>query len=88
MVTDRTQDAVDRLAELLARRPWTAAELEQFNEASDRGAYNFTDLNRVTAAMEYLAGLFTSDGYQVGYVRSIRLRGVRYGGRATRRMLA
>lgn len=40
------------------------ADVEALN---DKGTYNATDLNRVTAAMEALDGIFKGLGYQSGY---------------------
>ncbi len=68
MVTDRMQADVDELAELLAKVSLTGAELHRLANTHFRGAYDFTDLNRVTAAMEYLNELLTAEGNQIGYV--------------------
>lgn len=37
------------------------------SNGADKGYYNASDLNRVTAAMEELAGVFTDYGYAVSY---------------------
>lgn len=72
LITDRTQADVARVAELKAKwvnSQWTGttAELAEWY-AGMKGAYNATDLNRVTEAMEYLAGAFEGLGYPVpGY---------------------
>ena len=70
LITDRSQADVDALESLLALplSDWTAEQLAAFNQAISKGAYNYTDLNRVTACVDYLAGVFQSLGYQVpGY---------------------
>lgn len=71
LVTDRSQADVDSLRALLARGAanWTAEELSEFNLARSKGAYNYTDLNRVTEAMDYLNDRLVGYGYQTGYQR-------------------
>lgn len=73
LVTNRSQDDLEVLRALLAvpMEEWTAAELSRFNQAVSRGAYNYTDLNRVTACMEYLDETLRGYGYQTGYQRII-----------------
>lgn len=70
LITDRSQSDVDALRALLARGKanWTAEELAEFNLARSKGAYNYTDLNRVTACMDYLNEVLTGLGYVTGYV--------------------
>ena len=65
LITDRTQSDVDGLRELLARgkASWTAEELAEFNLARSKGAYNYTDLNRVTEAMDYINEQLVGNGY-------------------------
>ena len=69
LVTDRTQADVDNLATLLRRNfsTWTQEEREWFKRANSKGAYNYTDLNRVIEAMDYLNDLFAGYGYNTGY---------------------
>ena len=74
LITDRQQADVDRLTALYAAGPlerWPAADVAWFNEASAagtvRGAYTAADLNRVTAAAEYLHGRFDAAGYADGF---------------------
>jgi hypothetical protein len=70
LVTDRTEadvKAVRTLADKIARKRATAAELAEWNAGTLKGAYNVGDMNRVTAAMEYLNGIFTVRGYDTGY---------------------
>lgn len=69
LITDRAQADVEYAQELNALG-WSGMSAEQKAEylAGLKGAYNVTDLNRVTAAMDYLYQLFTSLGYGVpGY---------------------
>ena len=69
LITDRAQADVEYAQELNALG-WSGMSAEQKAEylAGLKGSYNATDLNRVTAAMDYLYQLFTSLGYGVpGY---------------------
>ena len=70
LITDRSQADVEALRALLstALTDWTAEQLAAFNQAASRGAYNYTDLNRVTAAMDDLNERLTALGYQTGYI--------------------
>lgn len=69
LITDRTQTDLDTLRALLAvsLADWTAEEAALFRKASSKGAYNYTDLNRVTACMDYLNDRLSGYGYQTGY---------------------
>lgn len=69
LVTDRSQADLDTLRALLAvpLADWTAEQLAEFNQALSKGAYNYTDLNRVTACMDYLNEVLTGLGYETGY---------------------
>ena len=69
LITDRAQSDVDDLIALLeiGKENWTAEELAEFNLARSKGSYNYTDLNRVTAAMNYLNDRLVGYGYQTGY---------------------
>lgn len=71
LVTDRSQADLDTLRALLAvpLEDWTAEQLAEFNRALSKGAYNYTDLNRVTACMDYLNEVLTGLGYETGYQR-------------------
>lgn len=73
LITDRTPADVSRVQELSSKiRSGTASESElaEFNSAAMKGAYNHTDLNRVTAAMESLKDRLENYGYNVpGYKR-------------------
>ena len=67
LVTDRTQEDVDAIRALLGK-PWegfTAAERALW-QGVIRGAYNTIDLNRVGAAVEYIAGYLLQAGYAPG----------------------
>lgn len=67
LITNRTQADVDRVAQLTGRvSAGTATEAEKTEWASDlKGAYNASDLNRVGAAMAYVAGRLNGYGYAV-----------------------
>lgn len=67
LITNRTQADVDRVAALTARvsaGTATAAELAEW-QSDLKGAYNASDLNRVVAAVAYVAGLLNGYGYAV-----------------------
>lgn len=68
LVTDRTQSDVNRvkqIAEKIKNGTASESELSEFNSASMKGAYNYTDLNRVSAAMQYVAERINGYGYVV-----------------------
>ena len=69
LITDRSPEDLQALRDLLATpmSDWTAEQLAQFNQAASKGAYNYTDLNRVTACMDYLNERLTTLGYVTGY---------------------
>lgn len=73
LVTDRAQADVDRvkaIAKKIENGTASESELAEFNSAAMKGAYNYTDLNRVTAAMEALKAKLEGYGYAVpGYQR-------------------
>ncbi len=56
LITDRSPEDLQALRDLLATpmADWTAEQLAEFNRAASKGAYNYTDLNRVTQCMEYI----------------------------------
>jgi hypothetical protein len=66
LITNRTTADLARareLAEKVRTETATTKELAEWNSAKLRGWYNYTDLNRVTTAMEYLAGRLSDLGY-------------------------
>lgn len=67
LITNRTQADVDQVATLSARvSAGTATESEKAEWTSDlKGAYNASDLNRVGAAVAYVAGRLNGYGYAV-----------------------
>lgn len=73
LITDRSQADVEALRAMLstALTDWTAEQLDAFNKAASKGAYNYTDLNRVTAAMDDLNERLTALGYETGYQRIV-----------------
>lgn len=67
LITDRVQADVDRVAQLAGRvsaGTATAAELAEW-QSDLKGAYNASDLNRVGAAVAYVAGRLNGYGYTV-----------------------
>lgn len=73
LITDRSPEDLQALQDLLATpmADWTAEQLAEFNLAVSKGAYNYTDLNRVTACMDYLNEVLTGLGYVTGYQRVV-----------------
>ena len=69
LITDRGQSDLATLRSVLSTpmEEWTAEQLAAFNLAASKGAYNYTDLNRVTACMDNLNERLTALGYQTGY---------------------
>lgn len=69
LITDRSPEDLQALRDLLATpmADWTAEQLAAFNQAISKGAYNYTDLNRVIAAMDDLNERLTALGYVTGY---------------------
>lgn len=69
LITDRTQADVSALSALMEKKleTWTDEELEQFNNGLLKGGYWWTDLNRVTACMEYINRELQELGYETGY---------------------
>lgn len=69
LITDRTAGEVARLQVLRSKineTGWTSlTNTEKAEWVTGRGAYNTTDLNRVGAAVSYLAELMRSYGYEV-----------------------
>lgn len=66
LITDRTARDVARLQELNAKgyANMSDAERAEWSKAS-KGAYNYTDLNRVENAVKYLADELNKAGYPV-----------------------
>ena len=66
LITDRTQADVDRYMELKTKRlnDMTDAERAEW-ETFLKGAYNYTDMNRVESAVEYVANRLYENGYIV-----------------------
>ena len=74
LITDRSQADLGSLRSLLTKKlsDWTAAEKAEFALARNKGSYNHTDLNRVSAAMEDLKAIMNGYGYDVpGYERLV-----------------
>lgn len=73
LITDRSPEDLQALRDLLATpmADWTAEQLAEFNQAASKGAYNYTDLNRVIAAMDDINERLTAAGYETGYQRIV-----------------
>lgn len=71
LITDRSPEDLQALRDLLATpmADWTAEQLAEFNRAASKGSYNYTDLNRVIAAMDDINERLTAAGYVTGYQR-------------------
>lgn len=71
LITDRTQQDVDSLRELTSKRleNMTAAEITEWLKPH-KGAYNYTDLNRVEAAVAYLGERLNQHGYHIGLLET------------------
>lgn len=70
LITDRKQSDVEYARALIGRitnGTATAEELAEWNAATLKGVYDYTDLNRVTAAMDEINSLLSAEGYQTGY---------------------
>lgn len=66
LITDRTQADVARRAELKAKGWQGMTESEKTEwKTSLKGSYNYTDMNRVESAVEYVANKLTLAGYVV-----------------------
>lgn len=67
LVTDRTQSDVDRVKELTLKWLDGSITAEEQTEwlAGLKGAYNYTDLNRVGQAVAYLANILNASGRSV-----------------------
>lgn len=69
LITDRVQADIAVLESLLGTpmSDWTEEQLAEFNLSRSKGAYNYTDLNRVTEAMDYINDRLVGYGYATGY---------------------
>lgn len=64
LITDRVRSDVDRAAYLCSKRWADMTEAEQAEYAAGpKGAYGWTDYNRVGLAVQYLTGLLADYGY-------------------------
>lgn len=66
LITDRTEADVAFVTELNAKplTEWTADELTAWMGGL-KGAYNYTDLNRVSSAVQYVANELSAAGYEL-----------------------
>lgn len=68
LITDRTAANVKRLLALKAKNYADMTDAERAEWDTDlKGAYNASDLNRITNAMLYLKGLYEHYGYPITY---------------------
>lgn len=66
LITDRTAADVARVQTLAAKNYAAMTDAEKAEwDADMKGAYNASDLNRVGAAVDYVAGRFREQGYAV-----------------------
>ena len=67
LITDRRKEDVEYLLSLIAKGygGMTGAEQTAWANTSLKGAYNYTDLNRVESAVAYLLPIFASAGYNI-----------------------
>ncbi len=79
LVTDRTQQDVDRVKELKQKimsnggvSALTQEEQAEYFNTIVKGAYNYTDLNRVGEACTYLYNVFVENGYIVDGYTALR----------------
>lgn len=68
LITDRIQADIEELLTILSKEDQTEEELIQLAQTSYKGAYNETDMNRVTTAAEFLSDSLYSRGYINPYV--------------------
>ena len=70
MITDRKKSDADYARALMGRitnGTATEEELSEWNAAILKGSYDYTDLNRVTAAMDEINTQLSAAGYKTGY---------------------
>ena len=69
LITDRTQQDVNRARELAGKLnagTATVEELAEWNSIALKGCYDYTDLNRVSAVVQYLDDMLKGHGYIAG----------------------
>lgn len=69
LITDRTASDAARVRSLAGKikaGTATISELAEWNSLAMKGGYNYTDLNRVAEAINYVDGLLKKYGYQSG----------------------
>lgn len=73
LITDRQKSDVEYARALIGRITNGAAteeELAEWNSATLKGAYDYTDLNRVTSAMDEINSMLSAAGYKTGYSKN------------------
>lgn len=70
LVYDRTQADADALKQLIQRgyQSLTPTQLKEWNSIASKGAWNYTDANRVGAVINYIRDLLASSGLDVSNV--------------------
>lgn len=90
LVTDRTQQDVEyvrQLVDKLVTGTATESEKAEWNSFTLKGVYNYTDLNRVIAAMEDLKLRLEECGYSVPGYQRIKIERTNQSGRLHRDLL-
>ena len=69
LVYDRTNQDLAKIKSLLKKpkKQWTEDDKAYYDAASSKGSYNYTDLNRVTKAIEYFVDIVSGYGYDPKY---------------------
>ena len=73
LITDRQKSDVDYARELIGKitnGTATEKELAEWNAAMLKGSYDYTDMNRVTAAMDEINSMLSAAGYKTGYSKN------------------
>lgn len=70
LVYDRTQADADALKQLIQKgyQALTATQLEEWNSVASKGAWNYTDMNRVGATINYMRTLLAALGLDVSSI--------------------
>lgn len=75
LITNRTSEDIDYLLQLkekIKTNTATQQEIAEWNSNSLKGAYNYTDLNRVNSAMRYLKTVADEQGITLVFPHTLR----------------
>lgn len=79
LITDRTQNDVDRLKDLKEKMlknggisALTVEEQAEYFNSVVKGSYNYTDLNRVSDACAYIYNLLIQSGYIISNYQTLK----------------